>query len=779
MIIPIELRFESDKDSKSAFRTDKTIKSHDVNSVEFHISIDGLELTDNYTAKILSVFHSSKSQANVNCEIVEGKIIYKPDTNLISMYEHVTNYVYVYKGNQSLDVREFIYVVDLSKIDETSLEVKEVYDQSYADLIADFEQALSDYKDSLPQADSVRADIDGILNQFSEDSQHAIGYLGEVSATAEIAEASRVQAESERVQAETERKEAEILREDNYEQLIDTAIIEADVVEKVDNKVTELTPRMNELTAQLAQTDDMLKSESLKSSQIRTHAQNVSDIKTMVTFIDDDGYNGVLDILKPMFTARGVPYVIALRGDAVILQTEEKREQLRDLQNNHGWEMASHTMTHIHLNSSTDKEIEEDSTNFMNLMYDYGLDVESMVYPWGEKGNTSVISKYYRAGFGTSNGVKNDIMLDDYNIGREILGNSSTRDLQFFKDMIDSIDGKPRWLVFMTHVSDPATNVQQIEDVVDYVISKNIPIVTAREGLKHYGSLLNSRSNLPSSHADFKYTKIKSNGLIDSNRYLLNYHNSGNNSNVITGGSLPSDFDIGVTTKTFTNQTASPLPFGGVLVTTKAIANPGYTSQLLYGNVSNTDNEPKILYRTSLTNSDAWSGWLSLTGINYQYVTEDSPITDFQYGESVRFVTGWSLGNGMIKTIRATPNTNHGKQLFYPSTNTKIYIRRESSVTWTNWVEITPQTQSFTKLGINSITGNDLIGTYPNNVSVMAVNYSGATGFPDAGVVTTYRVQGNGWDYQTFSKYNSFEMYKRYVKTDGSWSDWRQVQMME
>lgn len=57
-------------------------------------------------------------------------------------------------------------------------------------------------------ADSVRADIDEILNQFGVDSQKVIGDLVEVSATAEIAEASRVQ-------AETERKEAETLREAN------------------------------------------------------------------------------------------------------------------------------------------------------------------------------------------------------------------------------------------------------------------------------------------------------------------------------------------------------------------------------------------------------------------------------------------------------------------------------------------------------------------------------------------------------------------------------------
>ena len=235
MIIPIELRFKADKDSKSAFRTEKTIKSHDVNSVEFHITIDGLELTDSHTAKILSVFHTSESQANVNCEIVEGKIIYKPDTKLISRHEHVTNYVYVYKDNQSLDVREFIYVVDLSKIDETSLEVKEVYDQSYADLLADFEQALNDYKDNLPHPDSVRAEIDEVLNKFSEDSQAKLSQynsdaqqvITDNQAAFDLAESGRqdsyVQAEDIRNQASNQ---AVVDWEQGADELVDSKLIE-------------------------------------------------------------------------------------------------------------------------------------------------------------------------------------------------------------------------------------------------------------------------------------------------------------------------------------------------------------------------------------------------------------------------------------------------------------------------------------------------------------------------------------------------------------------------
>ena len=217
MIIPIELKFKADKETRSAFRTDKIIKSHDINSVEFHMTIEGVELTDNHTAKILSIFHSSQSQVNKDCEIMDGKIIYKPNTNLISMHEYVTNYVYVYHNNQSIDVCSFTYTVDLSKIDETSLKVKAVYDQSYADLLAEFERALNDYKDSLPQVDSVRSDIDEILNQFSVESQAKLSQydkdaqqvIADNQVAFDLAESLRNEAEESRVETETQRASAE------------------------------------------------------------------------------------------------------------------------------------------------------------------------------------------------------------------------------------------------------------------------------------------------------------------------------------------------------------------------------------------------------------------------------------------------------------------------------------------------------------------------------------------------------------------------------------------
>lgn len=170
MLNPIEINFKLDKTIKRSLTTELMIKSHDINVIEFHISFDGLELTADHTVKVLSVFNDTKSQTNVICDIVDGKAIYRPDTSIISQYEYAQNYVYLYHGDQSVDVRLFTYIVDSSEIDKTAIKVKTVYDQSYAEMLTEFEARLQDYKDSLPQASDLRAEVDVILNKFKTDS---------------------------------------------------------------------------------------------------------------------------------------------------------------------------------------------------------------------------------------------------------------------------------------------------------------------------------------------------------------------------------------------------------------------------------------------------------------------------------------------------------------------------------------------------------------------------------------------------------------------------------
>lgn len=60
--------------------------------------------------------------------------------------------------------------------------------------------------------------------------------------------------ENKRIVNENERELSETQRSIDYKNKVDNAIVEADVVEKVDNKVAELAPRLTEVTAQLTQT---------------------------------------------------------------------------------------------------------------------------------------------------------------------------------------------------------------------------------------------------------------------------------------------------------------------------------------------------------------------------------------------------------------------------------------------------------------------------------------------------------------------------------------------
>ena len=92
-----------------------------------------------------------------------------------------------------------------------------------------------------------------------------------------------------------------------------------------------------------------------------------------------------------------------------------------------------------------------------------------------------------------------------------------------------------------------------------------------------------------------------------------------------------------------------------------------------------------------MTYEGVWSDWHSLDGIIYASVNETSPITDYQYGESVITTTGaqgWSLGHGTVKTIRVKNTENWGRQLFFPKDNDDIYTRRELDGGWTDWKQI-------------------------------------------------------------------------------------------
>ncbi|WP_373710718.1 M14 family zinc carboxypeptidase [Jeotgalibaca porci] len=212
MLSIIDINLKTDVKPDKPVAIDAMLMSQDKHNNQFMLRFtnggETVTLDDTYTVEILSKFTKSGTSLLTSATVHEDYYAtWEFDTDYITQEDEVRNYVYVRKSDDlvvSADANCFYFEVGLSEIDKGAGKVAETYDENY-------EKYLDEFKDNV---------------NFEEIAQ-----------------------------AEQARKEAEILREESYEQKVDTAIVEADLVEKVDNKVTELTPQISNLTAQLAQTE--------------------------------------------------------------------------------------------------------------------------------------------------------------------------------------------------------------------------------------------------------------------------------------------------------------------------------------------------------------------------------------------------------------------------------------------------------------------------------------------------------------------------------------------
>ncbi len=442
---------------KTDIKTDRpttlpiTLMSQDKNNNQFILRFtnggEPVNLDNNYTVEVLTKFSKSGASRLTSATVRQDYATWEFDTAYITQDEAVYNFVYVRKSGSlivSADANCFAFNVDLSEIDKGAGKVAETYDENY-------QKHLDGFKENV---------------NFEEIAQ-----------------------------AEQARKEAEILRGENYEQKVDTAIVEADVVEKVDNKVTELTPKITELTAQLAQT---VRQESYNAMSF--HTSNSLPPKAYVTFIDDDGSIEVLTRLKPLFTQKGVPCVIAAIANPTALPSIGQKmsfTDMKDLQDNHGWEIASHSVNHYSfINIDADKEkVRYEARESKRILESHGLNISNIVYPNNAVTDFSkgVCSQYYDSG-ATGGNYVNVKPLNSFGIGRIGLGSyyaAGQGTYEYYKSRVDEAITKKGWAVFMIHIWEGVhddTQQQHLSDLIDYCLANNVGIVTIRDGLKVFGN---------------------------------------------------------------------------------------------------------------------------------------------------------------------------------------------------------------------------------------------------------------------------------------------------
>ena len=87
-----------------------------------------------------------------------------------------------------------------------------------------------------------------------------------------------------------------------------------------------------------------------RDAMLRVSRNGTVGLRPLFTIIDDDGHTDVIDVLAPILQARSIPAGVAVIGGASPLFTDTtRRAELKVLQDDHGWEVLSHTMSHLRL----------------------------------------------------------------------------------------------------------------------------------------------------------------------------------------------------------------------------------------------------------------------------------------------------------------------------------------------------------------------------------------------------------------------------------------------
>ena len=331
--------------------------------------------------------------------------------------------------------------------------------------------------------------------------------------------------------------------------------------------------------------------QDLKSNIIDTSFLNVSggqSKRPLVTFIDDDGAESVYTRLKPIFESKGVPCTVAIVSDWVGKENvgnqgnlkAMSREQILELQDM-GWEIASHEKTHQGMTNVTDKNtIESEIINSKEELLKMGLKVTNLVYPFGQSNDelVNIAKNYYKSGVSTGvagNNEINNVPIDRFNLRRVGLGSYAGQfdTLTHHKSVVDSAIENGGWLIFMTHVWAQDTSKDElIADVLDYIISKGVDIVTLEEGLSTFGDKVDIDGLLRVTPDN----QILSNVVVPFLKLPINS---------ITADTPISSFSSGAITSTQIgagNTAGFPDNSAGVVITDRTYPNGGYQRQTFY-----------------------------------------------------------------------------------------------------------------------------------------------------------------------------------------------------
>lgn len=215
----------------------------------------------------------------------------------------------------------------------------------------------------------------------------------------------------------------------------------------------------------------------------------VTDVP-LVTFVDDDGKSSTYDILYQIFAAKEEHFVSAVSADKIGTTGYMSKAQILEIKAA-GNEIASHGKQHGSL-----VVLPEEIKSSYDSLNAEGFEVENLVYPGGYFDDDVIreSKKYYDCATAVNLGINlspiRTFALYRIPIGKAnnttIYGTLLDGSLNSYKAMVDYAVANNGWLISMTHSfysEFDATQQQHMSDLIDYIKSLNVSIVTLKEGM--------------------------------------------------------------------------------------------------------------------------------------------------------------------------------------------------------------------------------------------------------------------------------------------------------
>ena len=319
--------------------------------------------------------------------------------------------------------------------------------------------------------------------------------------------------------------------------------VEADFIQRANDmeaiypqQLLSLGSQLAETTADLNKTTDLTFENIARNFTVKPN-DKVNTQKVYMTIIDDDGRTEVWDKLKPISEDLEVPITIAVpvRNTETTPDKDLTRDQLLYLQDELGWEMASHSWTHGNLRNFTAEQIEYELRGSKEELISWGLDIKNFVAPYGTNDSTlvrEIASKYYNCGARVGGGINRNPVKNQY-LNRVSLGSfaGTNNTLDYYKSGVDKAIDSNGWIIFMTHCwhSDhDATQNQYLRDTILYAQSKGVEIVNLQDGFEKMGNIFEIED----------YFSIAKNGFLYGNSAGIHCTDEGQ----IKVSQIPSDF---------------------------------------------------------------------------------------------------------------------------------------------------------------------------------------------------------------------------------------------